>query len=897
MKSIFRHISALVIFTLASACAFAQCQIQSDFNQYQVNGMSSTIQWDALSSQSVICSSSDWQPSFFVNEDSLLNVKVTGEIFVSSTTNDDDFIGFVFGYKSPTFATASNDNHFYLFDWKKVGQHAPDEYGGFLAKEGFNLSYADGIIASDPVTTYQYFWGHEENENFTHINEKYGNNLGWEFNTTYHFELIYTFNKIIISIDGVEIFNVDGCFKPGLFGFYSFNQNGVNYRNVVIEQIYSYKTSSENDTYCEERPVYFEFLDTSCTYVPPSLVAYEWNFGDGSPASYDLFPQHEFNDAGIYNVELLLTNTEGCTDTVNGSVFIEPKPHIVDQPIDRQCNVGDAIEFSIVADHAEYYQWYYQSEGMSYWSKVVNNGYFSGATTPNLSVYNVRPQFDQMKLRCVVDGACFNLVTSNYAKILITDIPIRAELGTSESSICALDSTFLLITLKELYQIKSANLRILFNGDNFEITNYTTYFQSISFDFDIQDNYVDISMIVNEPVNLNEAIIAALDLKAIQGAYASNLFTWDLDHTYFLNEINDTINRVLYNASIFVYQPFSPQFEDTLEMCQGDIIQLDEQLFRTFLWNTGEETSYFVANESGDYSVDLIDRNGCYSSDGFHLNMNTYPEDPIGINLDKVFYCAYEDTILIQIEGGSGTSLHLVYNDELNSDTIIENPFYKIPNPGVSFNISAFWESICGISSSIEKEIPVYEPANPKVTIITDHLNYELGEVLTFTAHTEDEGINPNFIWLVDDEIVQVGADSVFTTSNLNGNEKVRVILYSDERCIFGGNTSEDALNVILQSGSDMYVPSLVSPNGDGVNDSFHIIFRNTDIGYFSLQIFDIQGKLIFETNNPEDHWNGQNIRKNGIFGIYTYKIEYSKVSFLSDKQLKIVTGKFLLEK
>jgi hypothetical protein len=91
--------------------------------------------------------------------------------------NDDDFVGFVFGYSSPNITTLSNDNHFYLFDWKKVGQHAPDEFGGLLAQEGFTLSRADGVINNDPVTTYKYFWAHESGVQFTTLDSKYGNDI------------------------------------------------------------------------------------------------------------------------------------------------------------------------------------------------------------------------------------------------------------------------------------------------------------------------------------------------------------------------------------------------------------------------------------------------------------------------------------------------------------------------------------------------------------------------------------------------------------------------------------------------------------------------------------------------------------------------------------------------
>jgi len=175
VKFVIKYISILLFSLYLSLSAHSQCEVLSDFNDYSIYGMSTTIQWNPSNTYSVVCNSSDWQPSFFVNKDSLLNVKISGDIFIPSATNDDDFVGFIFGYKSPNASSPSNLNNYYLFDWRKNDQYAPTEFGGNLALEGYNLSYVEGVIESDPVNTYKYFWGHEESNVFVPLDHQYSN--------------------------------------------------------------------------------------------------------------------------------------------------------------------------------------------------------------------------------------------------------------------------------------------------------------------------------------------------------------------------------------------------------------------------------------------------------------------------------------------------------------------------------------------------------------------------------------------------------------------------------------------------------------------------------------------------------------------------------------------------
>jgi gliding motility-associated-like protein len=71
-------------------------------------------------------------------------------------------------------------------------------------------------------------------------------------------------------------------------------------------------------------------------------------------------------------------------------------------------------------------------------------------------------------------------------------------------------------------------------------------------------------------------------------------------------------------------------------------------------------------------------------------------------------------------------------------------------------------------------------------------------------------------------------------------------------------------------------VPNAFSPNGDGKNDKFKIIFNNTTGVTLSLQIFNRNGTLMFYTNNISEGWDGRYKDVMQDMGIYfvKYRIE-----------------------
>ena len=79
-------------------------------------------------------------------------------------------------------------------------------------------------------------------------------------------------------------------------------------------------------------------------------------------------------------------------------------------------------------------------------------------------------------------------------------------------------------------------------------------------------------------------------------------------------------------------------------------------------------------------------------------------------------------------------------------------------------------------------------------------------------------------------------------------------ILYSDS----GGCRSEmDTLHVTINNCDTLFIPNVITPNGDGLNDFFP---GKSEKGIlFSIKIYNRCGRLVYDSYNAIDSWDGKN--------------------------------------
>jgi len=135
-----------------------------------------------------------------------------------STDNDNDFVGFVLGIEGGEFESATTD--FLMVDWKQEDQNAFGEF----ASEGMAISHVSpGAISTGEI------WGHVGDVTELGRAATLGS-TGWNRNQVYTWDVDYTANRLIVSVDGVVQFDVTpadlglASFPEGKVGFYSLSQ-------------------------------------------------------------------------------------------------------------------------------------------------------------------------------------------------------------------------------------------------------------------------------------------------------------------------------------------------------------------------------------------------------------------------------------------------------------------------------------------------------------------------------------------------------------------------------------------------------------------------------------------------------------------------------------------------
>jgi len=63
-------------------------------------------------------------------------------------------------------------------------------------------------------------------------------------------------------------------------------------------------------------------------YPPVVIVDWAWEFGDGVTATGVASPNHTYDSAGSYDVQLVATNDLGCVDTIEHTIWANPPPNV-----------------------------------------------------------------------------------------------------------------------------------------------------------------------------------------------------------------------------------------------------------------------------------------------------------------------------------------------------------------------------------------------------------------------------------------------------------------------------------------------------------------------------------------------------------------------------------------
>jgi gliding motility-associated-like protein len=284
-----------------------------------------------------------------------------------------------------------------------------------------------------------------------------------------------------------------------------------------------------------------------------------------------------------------------------------------------------------------------------------------------------------------------------------------------------------------------------------------------------------------------------------------------------------------------------PRIEELVQItfCEGDTLEF---LGRTF-------------TESTTFAVSYQTPGGCDSLVTYQI-----VREPI------VFLEAYDTEICL----GSSVSLELSTNSE--------HPIHWSPARGLSCTTCAspvatpettttYTVSTIGCGGQvITDSLTVFVNPTPSLPEMAD-TSINLGDILSIGLPPSNGAVQ--YDWFIADEWYCTACPSV--ELELNSSTTITVMAYTPFGC---GDTASFRVEVIPRDCQEeqILVANAITPNNDGANDFLNI--QNTGQARIrSVQIFTRWGEMIFQSDTPEERWDGTIMGAPANQGVYMYLI------------------------
>ncbi len=302
-------------------------------------------------------------------------------------------------------------------------------------------------------------------------------------------------------------------------------------------------------------------------------------------------------------------------------------------------------------------------------------------------------------------------------------------------------------------------------------------------------------------------------------------------------------------------QPQAIDFELMGSLCKEGLVTIHGGLFNSYWWSTGDTSAAIEVIVPGLYLLQARDADGCEVTDSVFID-----EPVLEAIFDIVEPSCYDYTDgFIEVEAMMGGNPPYQYS--LNGQPFQAEPVFTGLGAG-SYELLVEDAEGC----HLQERILLTQPPAGTVSAGTDH-NIKLGEAVKLAATSNLP--NPSIQWLPPDFL---DCTTCLTTISEPLTTTVYQLIVSDEN----GCTATDSVTIHVSTISDVFIPNIFSPNGDGINDHF-TIFAGVSITQIAiLRIYNRWGALVFEAKNTSANkahsgWDGYYKGKPMPSGVYTY--------------------------
>lgn len=326
----------------------------------------------------------------------------------------------------------------------------------------------------------------------------------------------------------------------------------------------------------------------------------------------------------------------------------------------------------------------------------------------------------------------------------------------------------------------------------------------------------------------------------VSDAGTFSVVVWD---EYFCSDTSTSV-------TIYLFPDPLADLGNDVDFCIGDSAVLDAGSgWASILWPDSSTGQTYVTSTAGDFVVEVIDTNGCATSDTVGVTVNPLPVVDIGLN-DTI--CA---ATTLTLDAGAGMASYAWTNGATSQTVTV--------GPGV-YNVSVVDTHGCASTSNL-----VYISAFPPLGSVAI-----AGDITGMVATSA-----PNYQWYLDSVAIAGATDSTYMPT-VEGSYMVGVTDPNGCANAFS-NTILIAFEDPAITAED--IPQGFSPNGDGINDRFEII--NIDnYPASSLVVMNRWGGQVYHKEPYDNSFNGQgNSGKDLPDGTYFYILKLGNGQAFSD--------------
>lgn len=265
----------------------------------------------------------------------------------------------------------------------------------------------------------------------------------------------------------------------------------------------------------------------------------------------------------------------------------------------------------------------------------------------------------------------------------------------------------------------------------------------------------------------------------------------------------------------------------TTALCPGQSVQLNVSGGTTYTWSTGQNTNSISVNSPGTYTV--VASNSCGTAVSSPLTVSALSLPTVQVSGGGQICPG--DSLLLTASGGPG---FIWSTGSVNSSIYVHN----------SGNYTVASSNACGTASASAQVTVTALSADFTANTVSGNAPLPVQFINTSSASAFASQ------WNFGDGTTSTSSSPAHTFQNA-GVYTVTLTVQSANGC----TDSYTMMVTVISEGSVIRVPNVFTPNNDRVNDRFHIFTEN--ISDFHISIFDRWGKLVMESTDPGQDWDG----------------------------------------